>query len=268
MNKSTTSIVTAALFVTIGMRGPLSNHMAVGLPRTTESSAKANVISLDALQPAPATAQSVIQAVVGQPGPDCHQVACVALTFDDGPNPLTTPTVFNELQAANAKATFFVVGSRVAPNAQLLKQMHKAGMEIANHSWSHPNFNTLNPDQIHQQIDQTQQAITGIGLPAPQYFRPPYEATNAQVLATVHMPFVLWNVDPKDWSVTDPAQLIATIDAQVKPGSIIILHDIWNSTTKALPQILDHLKTKYQFVTVSQLLNLSPGSSGVYSHQP
>src|SRR2546429_28308 len=76
---------------------------------------------------------------------DCGRTSCLALTFDDGPNPTVTPQVLDILDRHHVQATFFLIGSRVAGNEALLRRMHQAGHEIGNHSWSHVDFTTLSP---------------------------------------------------------------------------------------------------------------------------
>ncbi|HSX44869.1 MAG TPA: polysaccharide deacetylase family protein [Candidatus Saccharimonadales bacterium] len=188
------------------------------------------------------------------PGPvNCEIEACIALTFDDGPNPLTTPKILDALEGVHAQATFFVIGNRVAPNQLLLKRMQTDGDEVGNHSWSHPDFTRLTVPEIQDQISKTQAAVVTAGLPAPQYFRPPYESRNHLVHQAVNMPFILWNVDPKDWARKSADDITANTIATVKPGSVIIFHDSLSQTVEALPKILNELKGHYHFVTINQL---------------
>jgi peptidoglycan/xylan/chitin deacetylase (PgdA/CDA1 family) len=199
------------------------------------------------------------------PGPDCRQVACLALTFDDGPNPETTPQVLTTLEQFHVTASFFVVGSRIAGNEALLQRMRADGNEIGNHSWTHPDFTTLTPQQMKEQIDITQRTIIAAGVPPPTLFRPPYGAVNAQVEASVPMTILLWNEDPQDWAASTPAAVVAAVEASAKPGGIIDMHDIYHVTADALPQILTDLQARgFHFVTVSQLLHLTPASRGLY----
>ncbi|HVW23283.1 MAG TPA: polysaccharide deacetylase family protein [Candidatus Saccharimonadales bacterium] len=200
-----------------------------------------------------------------QPGINCMQVACLALTFDDGPNPLTTPQIVSELEQANVKATFFMVGSRVAGNDGLLQQMYNDGDEIGNHSWSHPDLTKLPVDQIRQQVKLTQEAIMAAGVPPPTLFRPPYGAVNPTIEANIPMTILLWNEDPEDWAARTPAQVVRAVEASAHPGGIVDMHDIYDLTANALPQILSDLQAQgYHFVTVSELLKLTPASRGLY----
>jgi peptidoglycan/xylan/chitin deacetylase (PgdA/CDA1 family) len=208
-------------------------------------------------------------ATVAPPGTNCAVVACLALTFDDGPNPMTTPQVVTELEQAHVQATFFMVGSRIAGNEALLRQMHTDGDEIENHSWTHPDFTKLTVPQIQQQIQLTQQAVVNAGVPAPTMFRPPYGAVNATVEANVPLTILLWNEDPRDWAASTSAQVVQSTEATAKAGGIVDMHDIYHVTANALPQIITDLTARgFHFVTVSQLLNLTPTSRGLFYGHP
>lgn len=198
-----------------------------------------------------------------QATPNCIVEACVALTFDDGPNPESTPIILDALKKEQAHATFFEVGRLVGGNEAFLKRMHDEGDEVGNHSWAHPDFTKLTIPVMDQQVQQTQAAITAAGIPAPTLFRPPYGSINSIVLKQIHMSVILWNVDPKDWAQKDPASVTKIVEQQIRPGAIIVMHDK-KITAAALDKILQDTKGKYKFVTVSQLLNLLPASQGVY----
>ncbi len=197
------------------------------------------------------------------PPPNCSQVTCLALTFDDGPNSVSTPQILGALEAAGAHATFFEIGKYIGANQSLLIRMSQDGDDIGNHSWSHPDFTKLTPAQIRSQIDKTQKAITSIGIEAPAMFRPPYEYFELPMLKYIKMPVILWNVDPKDWAQKSSANVAKIVKQQAIPGGIIVMHDK-TTTAGALAKILHDLSTKYQFVTVSQLLGLNQSSKGVY----
>lgn len=202
------------------------------------------------------------------PPTDCSKQPCIALTFDDGPNPIATPIVLQALEQAHAVATFFVVGSRATTMSYLLQRMHRDGDEIGDHSWSHPDMTKLTADQVRQQVAQTQAAVTAAGVPAPTLFRPPYGFVNATMQQQIKMPFIMWDDDPRDWANRNPAQIIPIVESEAKPGAIIDMHDIYTSTGQALPQLLPYLQAHYKLVTVSQLLNLNTNSRGEYYNLP
>jgi peptidoglycan/xylan/chitin deacetylase (PgdA/CDA1 family) len=196
---------------------------------------------------------------------DCKVKRCLALTFDDGPNPYTTPQVLSILEKEHVHASFFVVGSRIAGSQALLRRMYKDGDEIGDHSWTHPDFTTLTAKQIRQQIAFTQKAIAAAGVPVPTLFRPPYGAVDKKVIANVPLTIMFWNEDPRDWAADSPQQVEKAVEASARPGGIVDMHDIYHVTADSLEPIIRKLKKEhYQFVTVSQMLGLKPGQKGEF----
>jgi peptidoglycan-N-acetylglucosamine deacetylase len=198
------------------------------------------------------------------PPSPCDLKPCLALTFDDGPNATVTPQILDILARQQVKATFFVIGLHVPGNEALLQREHREGHEIGNHSWSHPDLTTLSPEGVADQIEATQRVITGAGVPAPKILRPPYGAVNDMVMSRSNLSIVRWNVDTQDWMLRDPAKIDAALLGAARPGAIILMHDIYPTTVAALEPALVQLKQHYQFVTVSQLLNLTPGDQGQF----
>lgn len=194
----------------------------------------------------------------------CSLVPCIALTFDDGPNEHTTPHILELLAKYQVHATFYVVGSHVSGHEAVLRRIHNDRHEIGNHSWSHPDLSALSPEDMESQLTRTQRAIVDAGVPAPKTLRPPYGAVNQMVAAHNHLTVVRWNVDPEDWKGYTAAKISERIIQAARPGAIILLHDTYPSTVTAIDQAIPVLKQQYQFVTVSQLLNLSPGDQGQY----
>lgn len=198
------------------------------------------------------------------PRPDCAHVPCIALTFDDGPNPITTAQVLDILDREQVHATFFVVGSRIANQGALLRRMYSAGHEIGSHSWSHPDLTSMSPDQVMRQVNLTQAAIIREGIPAPTLFRPPYGAVNPTVRNIIPMTLAMWNIDPLDWQTKDPNKVRDAIVSHAKPGAVVDLHDIYPVTVESLAPTIHALRSQYQFVTFSELFNLDSGQRGEY----
>nr|WP_207927388.1 polysaccharide deacetylase family protein [Streptococcus catagoni] len=179
----------------------------------------------------------------------------VALTFDDGPNPDTTPQVLSLLDKYQAKATFFMMGSKISGNESLVKKIISAGHEIGNHSWDHPDLTKLSEDQVRFQIRNTNDAIAKACGKVPIYLRPPYGATNDNVRRISGLTEVLWTVDTRDWENHNTEAIMANIRSQLQPGGIILMHDIHQTSVNALPTVLDYLKSQgYKCVTVSQVM--------------
>lgn len=195
---------------------------------------------------------------------DCSKVPCLALTFDDGPNPVTTPLILDILERQHVRATFFVIGSRIHGQEATLRRMYYNGDEIGSHSWSHPDFTTLSAADIAQQVSMTQAAVVAAGVPAPTLFRPPYGAVNDAVRSAVPMTLAMWNIDPLDWKEKDANKLRERIIAQAKPGGVSDMHDIYHVTADALEGAIIELKKNYQLVTYSEMFNIQPGQRGEY----
>lgn len=195
---------------------------------------------------------------------NCAEVACLALTFDDGPSPEFTPVVLDILERHKARATFFLIGQNVPGNEALVRRIHQSGHEIGNHTWSHRKLSDLTPQEIEDDTARAQNAITAAGVPTPRLFRPPYGAFTPMVRSHVPMTVVAWNVDPEDWKAKKPEKVVEHVLANARPGAIVDLHDIYQITADSLDPILAGLEQSYQFVTVSELLSLPPGQPGIF----
>lgn len=194
--------------------------------------------------------------------PDFRNKKVVALTFDDGPNPKTTPTVLATLKKEHVKATFFMVGYEVKANPQLTRAVVHAGHEVGTHTYDHKSLAYLNPADALQEIVTASDAMYAATGTMPMMMRPPYGAVNAAHDSSIPLPSIQWAVDSQDWRVHAPGPIIARINASTYPGSIILMHDIHPQSVAALPNVIKSLKAKgYSFVTVSELLGkyLLPG---------
>lgn len=198
-------------------------------------------------------------------GGACPQQRCVALTFDDGPGP-HTGRLLDTLSQRQAKATFYVLGSKVAPYTDQIRRIHTDGHQIGNHSWNHANLSKLVAADIRHDLTRTNDAIHSIIGVRPNSTRPPYGASSPAVqstLAELGMSSVLWSVDTRDWADRDSSVVCHRAIANTRPGSIILLHDIHSTSVDAVPCIIDGLaKQGYGFVTVDTLLGkITPGTT-------
>jgi peptidoglycan/xylan/chitin deacetylase (PgdA/CDA1 family) len=182
----------------------------------------------------------------------------VALTFDDGPDPVNTPKILNLLKAYDAKATFFVLGTAAKRYPILMRRIAAEGHAIGNHSWSHPSKTTK--QQAINQIEWTQKAIErAVGF-RPKLFRPPYGIANGDLASQAKargMTLVLWSASSGDTSTKDARTIFANVRYTPANGEIVLLHDGPGkaATVEALPKILKGLKKdKFDLVTVPQLL--------------
>ncbi|MCM3637193.1 polysaccharide deacetylase family protein [Sporosarcina luteola] len=183
----------------------------------------------------------------------------VALTFDDGPDPKVTRQILETLQKHDAKATFFMLGSRVEYYSDIVNEIKDAGHELGNHTWTHADLTKLEPERIAKEIDKTSAIIEDVTGQKVEAFRPPYGAVNDTVHNIAGIPVVLWDVDTQDWKYRDPARILQVVKENVKDRSIILLHDIHQSTADGLDAVLTYLKNEgYDFVTVKELEESSP----------
>lgn len=178
----------------------------------------------------------------------------VALTFDDGPKPETTTKVLETLEKYDAKATFFMLGQQVKAHPELTKDIQSRGHEIGNHSWSHPVLPSLPDERIKEEVLNTNAIIKETLGEEPTVFRPPYGAVNDKVRAHLTHPVIMWDVDTLDWKHRNPAQLLDFVKKYTHDRSIVLMHDIHQSTADGLDQVMQFLQNEgYQFVTVSEL---------------
>lgn len=191
----------------------------------------------------------------------------VALTFDDGPTPGITDGILDLLHAAHARATFFVLGQRIANGngraRELLKRMVLEGHEVGNHGFTHTSVTQLGRSAVEREVAATQQAVYAACGFAPRWFRPPGGAITfndlRQLSVTDVSGIVMWSLDPVDWSTPPREVLWRRVATGVRPGSIILLHDTHRETLEALPVLIDLLQARgYELVTVSELIGGTP----------
>jgi peptidoglycan/xylan/chitin deacetylase (PgdA/CDA1 family) len=197
----------------------------------------------------------------------------IAMTFDDGPSATLTPKLLDLLAAHHIKATFFVIGENVAEHPEIVARAAREGHEIANHSWSHPNFGKMSDESVRRQLQQTDDAIKSATGKRPTLVRPPYGSITTREKRWIHDEFgydiILWDVDPYDWKRPGPAVVRARILKETRPGSIVLSHDIHPGTIEAMPSTFDELEAKgFKFVTVSELIRMAAARPSQASPQP
>ena len=188
-------------------------------------------------------------------GRENHDVTkpMVALTFDDGPSQQTMRIV-SCLLAYNSVATFFCVGQNVDAMRQTVRSVRDFGMEIGNHSYSHPDLAKLKPDGIRWQMDACSNAIYNAIGEYPSLCRPPYGSIGKDVLPSVGMPSILWAIDTLDWQTRNAEKTVEAILSSVKDGDIILMHDLYKETADAVEIVVPKLiEAGFQLVTVSEL---------------
>jgi peptidoglycan/xylan/chitin deacetylase (PgdA/CDA1 family) len=196
----------------------------------------------------------------------CSVVKCVALTFDDGPGPYTD-RLLQILKDNDAKATFFLIGNKVAANPAGAKRIADAGMEFGNHTWEHPNMTTIPPEDIAAQFSRANDAITAATGRTPSLWRPAGGLSDPVVRQTAGrfgLAEILWDVIPFDWiNDSNTGATRYMLMTYIKPGSVVLFHDTYSSTVDLIYQFIPVLKANgYRLVTVTELLGQrAPGSS-------
>ena len=184
----------------------------------------------------------------------------IAITFDDGPDPVLTPRLLDLLKERGIHATFFLVGKNAAAFPDVVRRIVEEGHEVGNHSWSHPLFTQLGQESVESQLRRTHDAILKACGTAPLLYRPPYGSVRlsqrTRIEKTFGYPAILWDVDPQDWQHPRSAQKVYDrIHSQTRAGSIILCHDIHETTIAAMPATLDDLTARgFRFATVTQLI--------------
>ena len=182
----------------------------------------------------------------------------VALTFDDGPNPLKTPTLLDALDKANAPATFFVVGSRAEAAPALLRRMAQRGDDVENHSYTHPNMDQAEPIIVEEEMLRTNVIIQALTGHMPRYFRPPGGNGGPSVLKLAReygLTGAFWTEDALHYEdMAAPQSLVRYVVGHVHPGSIVLMHNGPDATISAVPQLVAALRAQgYQIVTLSHM---------------
>ncbi|WP_239618737.1 polysaccharide deacetylase family protein [Cohnella mopanensis] len=190
----------------------------------------------------------------------------VALTFDDVPDPRFTPQVLKVLKEKKVKATFFVVGTRSSKHPDLVKQIHREGHNLGNHTYNHPDLSKLPLSKVKEQINRAERVIEGIVGFKPRLVRPPYgEILPAHLEWAKKRGYTVvnWDVDSSDWRQLSSDQVFRNVTRSVRPGSVVLMHagggegQSLMGTVKALPRIIDWLRAHhYEPVTLTDLLEI------------
>ena len=201
----------------------------------------------------------IVTMVEEPPRPDCTILKCVALTFDDGPDPYSTPALLDILESRGVPANFFVLGSLIQGNEDVILRMQRLGMGVENHTWSHPNLAAMSPAAVTDQLARTNAELARVLGYTPKYMRPPYGAWTPGYTPTFGMHPVLWELDPQDWLYRNSATVTQNVVNGADPGEVILLHDIHQSTVDAVPMIIDGLRERgFTFVVLDDIFAARP----------
>jgi peptidoglycan/xylan/chitin deacetylase (PgdA/CDA1 family) len=193
----------------------------------------------------------------------------VALTFDDGPH-VNIDHILKVLKKYDSAATFFLLGTHINRYPSVIARIEASASEIGNHAYSHTNLRYLSQSAIRDEIERTDALIIKYGGSKPMVFRPPYGSYNQNVLLAAYDKRVVnWNIDPADWSHRTWSKTFGNIKANLKDGSIIVMHDRVESTALNIEILVKYLIDQgYQLVTVSELIVARNVTSQYVRHAP
>jgi len=188
------------------------------------------------------------------------------LTFDDGPDPDYTDALLDVLHSHNVKASFFVLGSKIADNPDILVRMVDDGHLIGEHGFRHLHPWKSAPTSFMADMLKMHRTFKAVNGNNPiRYYRPTYgklNLINLIYLSVFRKRVIFWNLDPEDYNCADSDNIVEFIEQNIRPGSVILLHDGRNEfskypadiTVKAVTRIIEILKNSgYDFKTVDEI---------------
>ena len=241
------------------MISPLATGISAGLGAAAGLGLAAGGFAYASLWPA---SQLFGSALIAPPRP-----GELALTFDDGPNPVWTPRLLDLLSRRGVRATFFLVGSRAQAEPDLVRQIAAAGHLIGNHSWTHLNLALAPAHRIEEQLSRSSDTLAQITGAPPRFFRPPFGARRPETLRIARrlgLVPVLWNAMTSDWKNPSAdsiaSRLTNKIDRLYRRGQAanIVLHDGSHAdpaadrapSVAAAAQLIPRYQPTHQFVTL------------------
>ena len=168
----------------------------------------------------------------------------VALTFDDGPREATTGPLLDGLALREVPATFFLVGSRIGGNEDLVRRMAAEGHQIGVHTFDHVALKGLSRRDFDLQVGKTRAVLADLLGEGEFWLRPPYGLIDQAAASWAGGPLILWSVDPEDWKDHDVDRIVAAVVEHVSDGDIILMHDIFASSEEAALRVVDALLAK------------------------
>jgi peptidoglycan-N-acetylglucosamine deacetylase len=151
-----------------------------------------------------------------------------ALTFDDGPDPAGTPAVLDALDAADVRATFFVLGQQLVRHHPVAREIADRGHELALHGFEHVDHDQLAPQAARDEIERAVWAYEAILGASPRWFRPPFGRladASLDACRDAGLEIVYWSASGEDWTTIGAAQIAANVSAHLTGGAIVLLHD-------------------------------------------
>ncbi|MGH7707825.1 MAG: polysaccharide deacetylase family protein [Vulcanimicrobiaceae bacterium] len=196
--------------------------------------------------------------------PGVRRPRLIALTFDDGPYPVETPLLLDQLRALDVHATFFLIGRDATQFPELTTRIERDGNEIANHTLTHPELDHLSPQAVERELSLGAEALERIvDDPSIQReMRPPhgrFTAATIEIAQRAGYDVILWTEDPGDWRTVSPAALASRVIEHATAPDIVLLHSGRMATIQMLPQVVARFRRAgYTFVTVRELMARVP----------
>jgi peptidoglycan/xylan/chitin deacetylase (PgdA/CDA1 family) len=151
----------------------------------------------------------------------------VALTFDDGPDPRTTPLVLDRLDQLSLAATFFCLGEQVAAHPELVGEIRDRGHQVETHGFRHEHHFVRSPRWVRADLSSAMDAMEQVGI-HPRWFRPPFGQTTGATMVEArrhNLRLVLWSAWGREWDEPDASSVARRVRAGIGPGAIVLLHD-------------------------------------------
>jgi peptidoglycan/xylan/chitin deacetylase (PgdA/CDA1 family) len=184
----------------------------------------------------------------------------IAITFDDAPDPVTTPALLDLLQEIEVKVTFFLIGERVKQNSDLIRRMAAEGHILGNHGFHHESHRGYSLDKMRDSIQKTEICLTDLGILPTRFFRPPHGSFSREMtseLRRLGYRGVMWTAQLHDWQPQTQEFLEKKVRHGFFDGSIVMLHDGQTSSIqtllRVLPPLIEEFKARgFQFVTLTE----------------
>lgn len=184
----------------------------------------------------------------------------IAFAFDDGPvyNSNSAASILNTLEKYKMHATFFYQGNKITSATEAeIKRAYNLGCEVANHTYSHPYLTNLSTSQIQNEVNKSSNILKGITGQSSFLVRPPYLATNANVLNSINVPLVTCSLDTVDWNNGTKDSIINAVLSRAKDGDILLMHETYNATAQAVEYLVPELiKRGFAITSVSELFKM------------